>query len=71
MGIVGEYKGIWTMKYRVEVFQDNNWIRWSTHMNEYNALFNAEVIHKSRKCDTRVIFNGQVIKSYFFSKLII
>lgn len=59
------------MKYRVEIFQDNNWIKWSTHKNEENALFNAEVIHKSRKCDTRVIFDGKIIKSFYASKLII
>ena len=48
-------------KYRVEIFIDNNWRRWSTHKHEENARFNAESIHNSRKCDVRVIYQGTVI----------
>jgi hypothetical protein len=49
------------VKYRVEIFQDNEWRKWSTHKHEENAIFNAEVIAKSRKCDVRVIYKGQII----------
>jgi hypothetical protein len=49
------------VKYRVELFTDNEWHRWSTHKNEENAIFNAEVISKSRKVDVRVIFKGEIV----------
>jgi hypothetical protein len=51
------------MKCRVELFTDNEWHRWSTHKNEENAIFNAEVISKSRKVDVRVIYKGEIVWS--------
>ena len=55
------------MKYRVEIFQDNNWIKWSTHKNEENAIFNAEVIHKSRKINVRIIHEGKIIMALYIN----
>jgi len=54
-------EGAEKVKYRVELFVDNEWHRWSTHKHQENAIFNAEVISKSRGCDVRVIFRGQII----------
>jgi hypothetical protein len=50
-------------KYRVEIFVDNEWRKWSTHKHEENAIFNAEVIAKSRGCDVRVIYRGDIVWS--------
>jgi hypothetical protein len=50
-------------KYRLEIWQDNEWHRWSTHKHEENAIFNAEVISKSRGCDVRVIYRGDIVWS--------
>jgi hypothetical protein len=49
------------VKYRVEIFTDNEWHRWSTHKHQENAVFNAEVISKSRRCDVRVIYKGEIV----------
>jgi hypothetical protein len=49
---------------RIEAFVDNEWIVKSWHKNEDFALINAEVIHKGRKCDVRVINKGLIIKFY-------
>lgn len=55
------------MKYKVEIFQDNNWCKWSTHKNMENAMFNAEVIHKSRKISVRVIYEGKIIMAHYIN----
>jgi hypothetical protein len=52
------------IKYRVEIFIRNNWAIHSWHKNEDFALINAETLHKSRKCDVRVINKGIIIKFY-------
>lgn len=52
------------MKYRVEVFQDNEWYRYSAHKNEEFAVINAETINQSRKCDVRVIQGSNIIKFF-------
>jgi hypothetical protein len=51
--------------YRTEIWhqESNDWIILSRHRNEENAVINAEVTSKSRKCDARVIYNGNVIFS--------
>lgn len=46
---------------RVELFKDNEWILISWHKNVDNAIVNAEVIYRSRKCDVRVISEGNVV----------
>ena len=48
---------------RVEILDHelNNWITTSTHKNEENAIINADVILKSRKCRARVIYKGNII----------
>ncbi len=48
-------------KFRVEIWQDNEWHRWSTHKHEDNAVYNAQVISSSRGCDVRVIYRGQIV----------
>ena len=49
--------------YRVEILEDNEWIAYSPHKNEENAIIIAKVIHKSRKYPVRVIKNGKIIFS--------
>jgi hypothetical protein len=46
---------------RVELFKDNEWILISWHKNVDNAIINAEVIHRSSKCDIRVISEGKIV----------
>lgn len=46
---------------RVELFSNNEWILISWHKNMDNAIINAEVIHRSRKCDIRVITEGNIV----------
>ena len=53
------------MKYRVEIFQDNHWRRWSTHIKEENAVFRAEVLYKSKNKSVRVIHEGKIIMAYY------
>lgn len=45
--------------YRVEIFEDNNWIILSRHKNEENAIINADV--KAMKVPARVIHDKKVI----------
>lgn len=54
------------MKYRVEFWskKHNNWIILSRHTNQIYAEINAETTSKSRKCDARVIYNGDVVTFY-------
>ena len=52
------------MKYKVELFINNNWITHSWHKNEDFALTNAENLSKGRKCDAMVIQKGTIIQ-YF------
>lgn len=47
--------------YRVEIFEDNNWVVSSRHRNPENAEINADVAAKSRKVNTRVIYDGKII----------
>lgn len=53
--------------YTVEIFIINsdmpngNWVISSKHRNEENAIINANIISKSRKCESRVIFQGEII----------
>jgi len=47
--------------YIVEVFMDNEWIRYSYHCNQCKAVINAEVIHNSRNAPVRVIHEGQIV----------
>ena len=51
------------LKPRVEILDHelNNWITTSTHKNEENAIINADVISKSRKCRARVIHKGNIV----------
>ena len=49
------------MKYKVELFINNNWITHSWHKNEDFALINAENLSRGRKCDARVVFKGEVV----------
>ena len=51
------------IKPRVEILDHelNNWITTSTHKNEENAIINADVILKSRKCRARVIYKGNIV----------
>lgn len=51
------------LKPRVEILDHelNNWITTSTHKNEENAIINADVILKSRKCRARVIYKGNIV----------
>lgn len=53
------------MKYRVEIFQDNHWRKWSTHKNIENAIFNADTIHQSRKVSVRIIYDGKIIYAHY------
>jgi len=46
---------------KVEIFKDNEWIIYSWHKNSENGIINAEVVHKSRKLDTRVTEDGKII----------
>lgn len=46
---------------RVELFSNNEWILMSWHKNVDNAIINAEVIYRSRKCGVRVISEGKVV----------
>jgi hypothetical protein len=46
---------------RVDLFSNNEWIIMSWHKNVDNAIINAEVIYRSRKCDVRVISEGKVV----------
>ena len=46
---------------RVELFSNNEWILISWHKNVDNAIINAEVIYRSRKCDVRVISKGNIV----------
>lgn len=56
------------MKYRVEIFQDNNWVKWSTHGRLKDAVFNAERVSESRKCDFRIIHKGDIVMAYYRGK---
>jgi hypothetical protein len=55
------------MKYRVEIFQDNHWCRWSTHKSEENAMFRAETLYKSKNKSVRVIYKGMIIMAYYIN----
>ncbi len=46
---------------RVDLFSNNEWIIMSWHKNVDNAIINAKVIYRSRKCDVRVISEGKVV----------
>lgn len=48
-------------KSRVELFVKNNWVRKSWHKNEEYAIINADMLSESRKCDARVICDGNVV----------
>jgi len=54
--------------YTVEIFLINedmpngNWCVSSRHKNEENARINLDIITKSRKCEGRIIFGGQIIE---------
>lgn len=52
------------MKYRVELFINNNWVTKSWHKNEDFALINAENLSKERKCDARVVHNGTIVQCF-------
>jgi len=53
--------------YTVEIFlidkqnPNGNWVISSRHKNEENAIINANIISKSRKCESRGIFQGEII----------
>lgn len=49
------------MKYQVEYLDGAMWIRSSRHKNEVNAIINADVLHSSRGCPARVIYEGKVV----------
>lgn len=53
------------MKYRVEIFQDNHWRKWSSHQKPENAFFIAKNLHRSRNCDVRVVYKGEIVRSYY------
>lgn len=46
---------------RVELFSNNEWTLISWHKNVDNAIINAEVIYRSRKCSVRVISKGNIV----------
>lgn len=46
---------------RVEIFERNEWCFFSAHNDKDYAVINAEVLHKSRKKDVRVIEKGLII----------
>jgi hypothetical protein len=54
------------MKYRVEFWSKkyNNWVILSRHTNKEYAEINAEITSKSRKCDARVILDGEIVAFY-------
>lgn len=51
------------LKPRLEIFdvEANNWIIISWHKHEMNAIINADVVAKSRKCRARVINKGSIV----------
>ena len=52
------------MKFKVELFINNNWVTHSWHKNEDFALINAENLSKSRKCYARVVLKGEIIQQF-------
>lgn len=52
-------------KYRVEIFINNNWVCKSWYKNEELANASAEKLYKNRKCDVRVVKNGQIVQFYY------
>ena len=45
---------------RVEILENNEWKKHSTHKNEDMAVINAEVAHKSKRCPVRVVTEGKI-----------
>ena len=48
-------------KYRIEAFIDNQWTRVGSHKKYSDAVFNAENAYRSKHCDIRVIYQGNVV----------
>ncbi len=49
------------MNHKVEIFTNNEWHIFSWHRNLENAIINAEVISKSRKCPARIVYGGKIV----------
>ena len=47
--------------YRLDVFEDNEWVGISWHKNIEHAEINMEVYTKSKNCDGRVIKDGKIV----------
>ncbi|MFA5160143.1 MAG: hypothetical protein WC484_06520 [Candidatus Omnitrophota bacterium] len=48
-------------KYRVEIMENGEWQKISSHNNEIWARHNADVLHTSRQCAVRVMKMGKVV----------
>ena len=47
--------------YRLDLFLDNEWIRWASFKNSENAEINLDTYTKSKHCDGRVIKDGVIV----------
>ena len=55
-------------KFIVEVFENNNFVFYSSHRNKENAETNCAMIGKSRKTDARIIHKGKIEGTYTWGK---
>jgi adenine-specific DNA methylase len=55
-------------KYRIEAFIDNQWAKVGSNRKYSDAVFNAENAYRSKRCDVRVIFQGNIVIMMRWSK---